>query len=83
MIGVGEGEEGSRYFVFGEPFTRGLGVHNIHQNQGSEIGGGHDQENGIWQDGAVLIERAGGSMVAFLNKFSNQSDVTDDVGNPV
>lgn len=82
VVGVGEGEEGCRYFVFGEPFTRGFGVHNIHQNQGSVIGGGHDAENGPWQDGAVLIERSGGSMVAFLNKFSNQADSTDDEGKP-
>jgi len=38
-------EDGRRYFVFGEPFRTGYGVHNVHQNQGSEIGGGHDAEN--------------------------------------
>ena len=81
VIGVGRGETRSWYFVFGEPFTSGFGVHNVHQNQGSEVGGGHDAENGIWQDGLVLIER-GGSMVAFLNKFSNQADATDQSGNP-
>lgn len=58
------------------------GVHNIHQNQGSEIGGGHDGENGIWQDGAVIIQKADGSLVAFLNRFTGQADSTDDSGNP-
>ena len=26
--------QGVRFYIFGEPFTTGLGVHNIHQNQG-------------------------------------------------
>ena len=81
VIGVGIGETGSRYFVFGEPFRNGFGVHNVHQNQGSEIGGGHDAENGVWQDGGLLVERSG-SMVAFLNRFSNQADATDQSGSP-
>jgi uncharacterized protein YukJ len=58
------------------------GVHNIHQNQGNEIGGGHDGENGIWQDGAVIIQKADGSLVAFLNRFTGQADSTDDSGSP-
>ena len=74
--------EGKRYFVFGEPFTTGHGVHNVHQNQGSKIGGGHDAENGIWQDGAVLIQKGNGTLVAYLNKFSNQADRTDNRGRP-
>ena len=33
--------QGVRFYVFGEPFTNGLGVHNIiHQNQGDPIGRG-------------------------------------------
>lgn len=71
-----------KYFVFGEPFKTGFGMHNIHQNQGSEIGGGHDAENGIYQDGGVLVQKEDGSMVAYLNKFSNQADETDEHGRP-
>ena len=91
-------EDGDRFYIFGEPFAnsphhssrhrsahRGSahGVHNIHQNQGNEIGGGHDEENGIWQDGAVIVQKSDGSLVAFLNRFTGQADSTDDSGSPI
>ena len=71
-----------RFYVFGEPFTTGLGVHNIHQNQGDPIGGGHDGENAIWQDGATIVETGQGDFVGFLNKFKTQAFKTDDFGHP-
>jgi Uncharacterized conserved protein (DUF2278) len=86
---------GNKFYVYGEPFgahgrsTRrsahrgsARGVHNIHQNQGSPIGGGHDAENGTWQDGALILQKDDGSLVAFLNKFKSEVDSTDDDGNP-
>lgn len=76
-------DRGVRFYLFGEPFTRGLGVHNIHQNQGDPIGSGHAAENAIWQDGATIVETADGSLVGFLNKFSTQSFRTDDQGRPL
>ena len=76
-------EGGVRFYIFGEPFTNGLGVHNIHQNQGDPIGGGHDAENAIWQDGGTIVEMADGRIVAWLNKFKTQSSETDDNGKPV
>jgi uncharacterized protein DUF2278 len=76
-------EQGVRFYVFGEPFTTGLGVHNIHQNQGDPIGGGHDQENAIWQDGGTIVETADGRLTGFLNKFKTQSFKTDDAGRPI
>ena len=72
-----------RCYVFGEPFTTGFGVHNVHQNQGDPVGGGHDAENAIWQDGATIVEKADGSIVGFLNKFKTQAFKTDDLGHPV
>ncbi len=74
--------QGVRFYVFGEPFTSGLGVHNIHQNQGDPIGSGHDLENGIWQDGATVVETSAGEFWAFLNKFKTQAFKTDDLGRP-
>lgn len=74
--------QGVRFYMFGEPFSRGLGVHNIHQNQGDPIGGGHDAENAIWQDGATIIETAAGEFLGFLNKFKTQAFKTDDFGHP-
>lgn len=75
--------DGVRFYMFGEPFTSGLGVHNIHQNQGDPIGGGHDAENGIWQDGGTIVEMGDGRIVAWLNKFKTQSSQTDDNGRPI
>jgi Uncharacterized conserved protein (DUF2278) len=37
-------------------------------------------ENGIWQDGATIVELSDGRLAAFLNKFSTQSDRTDQGG---
>jgi hypothetical protein len=73
---------GGRVFVFGEPFTTGLGMHNIHQNQGDPAGSQWWAENGIWQDGGTLVQRPDGSIVAFLNKFSSQAYRTDAQGHP-
>lgn len=72
-----------RLYVFGEPFTSGLGVHNIHQNQGDPPGSKWWAENGTWQDGATLIQRQDDSVVAFLNKFKTQSYKTDGQGHPL
>lgn len=72
-----------RLFVFGEPFRQGLGVHNVHQNQGDPIGSAWSAENGTWQDGATLVQRMDGSYAVFCNKFTAQSDTTDDHGKPV
>lgn len=72
----------SRIAVFGEPFTSGRGVHNIHQNQGDPINSQWANMNGIWQDGVTVAIRADGSATAFMNKFSSQSDRTDNQGRP-
>lgn len=71
-----------RLFIFGEPFTTGLGVHNVHQNQGDPAGSRWWAENGIWQDGATLVQRQDDSIAAFLNKFKTQSYTTDNNGHP-
>ena len=72
-----------RLFIFGEPFTYGgLGVHNIHQNQGDPAGSQWWAENGIWQDGATIIQHTDGTYVAFLNKFTTQAKKTDEDGHP-
>ena len=72
-----------RLYVLGEPFTTGLGVHNIHQNQGDPANSQWWAENGIWQDGATLIQRQDDTIAAFLNKFTTQSYKTDDSGHPI
>jgi uncharacterized protein YukJ len=82
-------------YVFGEPFgpepqadkifgfRPGRGVHNIHMNQGSS--GRFGQENGIYQDGGLLIHfRDRNQWVAAFFAFQSQAFHTDDrTGNPV
>jgi uncharacterized protein YukJ len=74
---------GRRILVWGEPFTTGNGMHNIHQNQGDPAGSQWWVENGIWQDGGTLAEQADGTWVAFINKFTTQAYRTDDQGHPL
>lgn len=73
---------GLNALVFGEPFTNGLGVHNIHQNQGDPLTSPWAGENGIWQDGGTILQQSADTYVAFLNKFTTQSYITDNQGHP-
>ncbi|HEX8119716.1 MAG TPA: DUF2278 family protein [Solirubrobacteraceae bacterium] len=73
---------GRRTLVWGEPFTQGLGMHNVHQNQGDPVSSQWSAENGIWQDGATMTQRPDGGFDAFVSKFSSQADRTDDQGHP-
>ncbi|MFD9359215.1 DUF2278 family protein [Streptomyces sp. NPDC060031] len=74
---------GRPILVFGEPFDVGLGVHNVHQNQGDPYDSPWWDENGTWQDGATLTRRPDGRYDVFLSKFSSQKDHTDAAGHPV
>ena len=73
---------GRRTLVFGEPFKQGLGMHNIHQNQGDPAGSQWWDENGVWQDGGTMTERPDGTFDVFISKFSTQASTTDAGGHP-
>lgn len=73
---------GLAVLVYGEPFTSGLGVHNIHQNQGDPLASAWAAENGIWQDGCTILQQDATTWVAFMNKFTSQSYTTDASGHP-
>jgi hypothetical protein len=73
---------GRRTFVWGEPFETGLGMHNIHQNQGDPLGSQWADENAIWQDGGTMTLRPDGDLDAFVSKFTSQASSTDDQGHP-
>lgn len=73
---------GARVAIFGEPFTSGLGVHNVHQNQGDPSGSQWYAENGPWQDGATVVFRPDGRYDVFLSKFTSQAYDTDELGHP-
>jgi hypothetical protein len=68
--------------IYGEPFTNGKGLHNIHQNQGDPEGSQWWDENGIWQDGCTILQQSSTTFAAFLNKFSSQAHCTDENGHP-
>ena len=68
--------------VWGEPFTTGLGMHNVHQNQGDPAGSAWWDEDGIWQDGCTILQQGPDDYIAFMNKFTTQSYNTDSNGHP-
>ena len=72
----------SRLYVFGEPYRTGLGVHNVHQNQGDPPGP-FQAENGIWQDGAVAVRTSDDRVTVWQVKFNTQSLRTGDDGLPL
>ncbi len=82
------GDTEARVFAFGahwgpEPRTKdkvfgflpGNGVHDIHMNQGNDPG--HRGDDGVWQDGALIL-RFGAQWVAIFLAFQSQAWHTDD-----
>lgn len=85
-----------RVYIWGEPFTVGKGVHNVHQNQGNIST--FLSANGQWQDGAMVIESAPlvingvcvrwpcpfpiviPNRVLVMTRFQIQADFTDNNG---
>lgn len=74
----------TRIYILGEPYNRGLGIHNVHMNQGDKEGSVFAIENAIWQDGGVLLEYEdpNNQFRALLTKFEEQSLDTDELGHP-
>ena len=76
-------------YAFGEPwgpdderdpffgFDRGRGIHDVHQNQGNSRR--FRRDNGVWQDGGLIVAAPGGTHTAILLRFQSQSWRTDDV----
>jgi uncharacterized protein YukJ len=62
-------------------FLPGNGIHDIHMNQGNS--GKYKKDNGIYQDGALIIEYPGSKWRTFFFAFQSQSFKTDNAGNPV
>ncbi|WP_348267553.1 YukJ family protein [Edaphobacter paludis] len=58
------------------------GIHDIHMNQGNPVNN-HGGDNGIWQDGALLIHLPSkATWTAVFIAFQTQSWTTDGAGNP-
>jgi hypothetical protein len=60
--------QGVRFYIFGERLLTAWRT-QYPPEPGDPIGGGHDVENGIWQDDGTIIETAQGNFLGFLNKF--------------
>ena len=75
-----------RVYVFGAPYANPdpmPGMHDVHMNQGDPIDGPHHADDGIWQDGCVIIETSDHKLKAYLGKFATQSLHTDNNGWPI
>jgi uncharacterized protein YukJ len=58
------------------------GIHDIHMNQGNPVNN-HGGDNGIWQDGALLIHLPSkATWTAVFIAFQTESWTTDSNGNP-
>jgi uncharacterized protein YukJ len=58
------------------------GIHDIHMNQGNPVNN-HGSDNGIWQDGALLIYLPSkATWTAVFIAFQTESWTTDSNGNP-
>lgn len=78
---------GSKFISFGKrdeifQFSPPSGIHNVHMNQGNDKNGFWAQDNGIWQDGGILLQTKNKWIAIFL-AFQTQSWCTDDYGHPI
>jgi hypothetical protein len=72
-----------KVYIFGERFSSGQGVHDVHQNQGDPAGSPWWDDNGVWQDGAVAVERPNGTLFFWQVRFNSQGTRTDNAGHPI
>ena len=61
-------------------FVPGNGIHDIHMNQGNS--GKYKKDNGVYQDGCLIISYPKDKWLAFFFAFQSQTFDTDDHGNP-
>ncbi len=75
-------------YMFGRKYVDGLGVHDVHMNQGSGapfLNNGvddHNDHNDVWQEGAVLVDIGQPEWAAYFTAFTKQLVPTDELGNP-
>jgi hypothetical protein len=74
-----------RVFIFGAKYTTGLGVHDVHMNQGDPTGGDFALLDAIWQDGGLIFQYGFPTprVTVLQIKFETQSLFTDDQGRPL
>lgn len=79
-------DKGGVIYAFGSAYADGGkvdGIHDIHMNQGNPANN-HGGDNGIWQDGALLIHLPSKkTWTAVFIAFQTESWTTDSAGNPI
>ena len=77
------GPEAQKDKIFG--FKPNQGIHDIHMNQGNPRDGQFAGDNGVWQDGGLMIHFPGQQQwVGVFLKFQSQALHTDDkTGHPI
>jgi Uncharacterized conserved protein (DUF2278) len=73
---------GRRAYLFGQRYTSGNGVHDVHQNQGDPADSQWWDDNGIWQDGVVAVVQPDGKLFVWQVRFESQATKTDSGGHP-
>lgn len=68
-------DKNATIYLYGEPFDRGKGIHNVHMNQGNSEDWKRD--DGVWQDGGFLLEFKEHWEGVFIG-FASQANHTDD-----
>ncbi|KAK0712032.1 hypothetical protein B0H67DRAFT_586847 [Lasiosphaeris hirsuta] len=68
-------------YLFGSAFNNGKGIHNVHMNQGNPQRFARD--NGVYQDGALLIQFADHWAALFIGFASQAVHTDDETGQPV
>jgi uncharacterized protein YukJ len=69
-------QKAATVYLYGEQYSGRDGVHDVHMNQGSS--GGFSSQNGVYQDGGILLEYPDGHWEAFLIAFASQAVKTND-----
>ena len=74
-----------RIYIFGATYSTGVGVHDVHMNQGDPDGSSFQVLDAIWQDGGLLFHYTGPqpSLKILQIKFETQSLFTDNDGHPI
>jgi uncharacterized protein YukJ len=73
----------AKVFLFGEPFGDRKGIHDVHMNQGNSEPK-FRKDNGVFQDGGVLLSFPDGHWEAIFLAFAVQKIHTDDAtGQPI
>lgn len=74
-----------RVYIFGAAYSTGLGVHDVHMNQGDPPDSEFAPLDAIWQDGGLIFQYGSPQpkSTVLQIKFETQSLNTDDQGHPV